>query len=48
MPPTVNQMLSTPDTAGVRQDRWALIEIGEFSATEPGHAIHRCGTVTWS
>ncbi|MEX2226323.1 MAG: hypothetical protein WEB52_07740 [Dehalococcoidia bacterium] len=45
---TVNQVLSTPDTAGVRQDRWALIEIGEFSATEPGHAIHRCGTVTWS
>jgi hypothetical protein len=45
---SVNQVLSAPDTAGTRQDRWALIDIGEFSDTETGHAIHRCGTVTWS
>jgi hypothetical protein len=45
---TANQVLSTPDVAGARQDIWALIDIGEFSDTESGHAIHRCGTVTWS
>jgi hypothetical protein len=45
---TVNQVLSTPDSPSARQDRWALIEIGEYSNSEPGHAIHRCGTVTWS
>jgi hypothetical protein len=45
---TVNQVLSTPDSAGAREDTWALIDIGEFSATEPVHKVHRCGTVTWS
>ena len=45
---TVNQMLSIPDVASARQDRWALIDIGEFAGWEPGHLAYRCGTVTWS
>jgi hypothetical protein len=45
---TANQMLSMPDDPAAREDTWALIELGPFSATEPGHAISRCGTVTWS
>ena len=45
---TVNQVLSMPDDPAARQARWALIELSEYSATEPGHAIYRCGTVTWS
>jgi hypothetical protein len=45
---TVNQMQSMPDDASARQDRWALIEIGELPGWEPGHLAYRCGTVTWS
>lgn len=45
---SVNQVLIAPDQPSTRQDRWALIEIAEFPGFEPGHAIYRCGTVTWS
>jgi hypothetical protein len=45
---TVNQVLSAPDAPADRDARWALIDIGEFTGYEPGHFIHRCGTVTWT
>jgi len=45
---SVNQFITMQDSAQARQDRFALIEIGEVEAPFSGHLIHRCGTVTWN
>jgi hypothetical protein len=45
---TVNQFLTMDDTTANRQSTWALIDIPELAGWEPGHRIHRCGTVTWA
>jgi hypothetical protein len=45
---TVNQVLTATNESSTRSARWALIEINEFEGYEPGHLIHRCGSVTWT
>jgi hypothetical protein len=46
---TVNQFFLVEDASGVRDPRWALIEILEIGPDFPGeHLIERCGDITWS
>ena len=45
---TVNQFVLMPDSAANRQDRFALMDIGEIQDFPGEHLLHRCGTITWS